>query len=269
MDWGFQKPPEFRESSLAGSNLISRIGKTELSHGSRQAARGTLRIAESFTSRQGEGKLTGTESFFIRTSGCNLRCWFCDTPYASWDPQGESLTLESVINLVIESKLTHVVLTGGEPLVPKESVDLCRELQNLGFHVTIETAGTVDRRIDCDLMSISPKFASSAPQKPQHSRWRELHQQRRMPIATMRRLIERSTDYQLKFVVDSPADYAELLQVFNDLPVKHDDIWVMPQGSSIEAMDRAIQWLKPWCEDQGFHYCDRQQIRWYGNRRGT
>jgi 7-carboxy-7-deazaguanine synthase len=213
--------------------------------------------------------LTGVESFFIRTSGCNLRCWFCDTPYASWHPQGDSLTLEQILQQVTASGRTHVVLTGGEPMLPKESVALARLLREQGLHVTIETAGTIDRQIDCDLMSISPKFASSAPSADEHPKWNGLHQQRRMPLDTMRRLIERASDYQLKFVVDSPADYEELLQVVADLAAQPTNVWVMPQGSTNEAMDQAQLWLEPWSRQQGFQYCDRKQIRWYGNRRGT
>jgi 7-carboxy-7-deazaguanine synthase len=249
--------------------VISPVGKAEFSHGSQQATRGTLRIAESFISRQGEGKLAGTESFFIRTSGCNLRCWFCDTPYASWDPKGNAMTIEAIVDAAIESTLKHVVLTGGEPLVPRESADLCRELRGQDFHVTIETAGTIDRNIESDLISISPKFASSAPEAMKHPQWNQLHHRRRMPIDTMRSLIKRSNDYQLKFVVDSAEDYEELKWVVDQLNADSPDVWVMPQGSTIDAMDKAIRWLKPWCDDQGFQYCDRQQIRWYGNRRGT
>ena len=249
--------------------LISPLGKTEFSHGLQQATRGTLRVAESFVSRQGEGKLIGTNSYFIRTSGCNLRCWFCDTPYASWQPQGEPQTVDSIVAAAIASGLRHAVLTGGEPLLPKESIDLCRAIRGAGIHLTIETAGTIDRQIDCDLMSISPKFASSAPDAAIHPRWHQLHHQRRMPIEIMRALIDRANDYQLKFVVDSPKDYPELLQIVADLKMDAGDVWVMPQGSTIAAMDAAIGWLKPWCDDRGFSYCDRQQIRWYGNRRGT
>ncbi len=113
------------------------------------------------------------------------------------------MTIEAMISTVVDSNVKHVVLTGGEPLLPKESADLCRQLRGLGFHVTIETAGTIDREIECDLMSISPKFASSAPERSDYPDWNRLHQQRRMPIDTMRALIERSSDYQLKFVVDS------------------------------------------------------------------
>ena len=179
------------------------------------------------------------------------------------------MTIDEVIDKVLRSELNHVVLTGGEPLVPRESSALCRELRQQGIHVTIETAGTVDRDVECDLMSLSPKFASSAPDAAKHPQWNLRHDRRRMPIEKMRALIQRSNDYQLKFVVDSAADYGELKWVVDQLDAESVDVWVMPQGSTIEAMDQAIGWLKPWCDDQGFRYCDRQQIRWFGNRRGT
>lgn len=249
--------------------MITPLGKTGFSHGSPAATRGTLRIAETFQSRQGEGKLTGTESFFIRTSGCNLRCWFCDTPYASWNPKGEQITFDRILALVQASGLHHVVLTGGEPMLSSESTSLCNLLRAEGFHLTVETAGTIDRETPCDLLSISPKFRSSTPDSSQNPKWSQLHEQRRMPIATMRCLINAALDYQIKFVVDSPKDYEELLEIVNQLEVSSDRVWIMPQGSTNEAMDAAAHWLKAWVEQAGFRYCDRMQIRWYGNRRGT
>ena len=249
--------------------MISPLGSSQISHGSQTSTRGTIRIAETFTSRHGEGKLTGTDSFFVRTSGCNLRCWFCDTPYASWIPAGKTVTIEAVVDQVVGSGQTHVVLTGGEPLLPREMTHLCSLLRAADKHITIETAGTIDRDVHCDLLSISPKFRSSAPDRVQHPRWNNLHLRRRMPIATMRSLIDRSIDFQLKFVVDSPDDYSELLDIADQIGASGEDVWVMPQGSTVEAMDAAAQWLRPRCEKQGFQYCDRMQIRWYGNRRGT
>ena len=59
-----------------------------------------MRIAEIFRSIQGEGRLTGTESLFVRTSGCNLRCRYCDTPYASWTPEGEDLSVAEILDRV-------------------------------------------------------------------------------------------------------------------------------------------------------------------------
>ncbi|MDA7874977.1 7-carboxy-7-deazaguanine synthase QueE, partial [Rhodopirellula sp.] len=244
-------------------NLITPLGNTGFSHGSPTTTRGTLRIAETFQSRQGEGKLTGTDSFFIRTSGCNLRCWFCDTPYASWNPKGEQTTFDQILTLVQATGLRHVVLTGGEPMLSTDSTALCQRLQSEGFHLTVETAGTIDRQTPCDLLSISPKFKSSTPDAIQHPKWSKLHAERRMPIDTMRRLIDSAPDYQIKFVVDSPEDYDELLEITEQLTVPADSVWVMPQGSTNEAMDAAAKWLKKWVEKEGFRYCDRMQIRWY------
>jgi 7-carboxy-7-deazaguanine synthase len=241
----------------------------EFSHASPRTARGTLRIAETFSSRQGEGLLTGTESFFIRTSGCNLRCWFCDTPYASWEPQGKPLGIDELVQQTLQSGLRHVVVTGGEPLLPLTITSLCGGLRQAGLHVTIETAGTVDRQVACDLMSISPKLASSSPDAAQHAHWHDLHHRRRLPLEIMRRLIDQSPQFQLKFVVESAADYPELTSIVDQLRVAPGDVWLMPQGCTTSQLDAAAQWLKPWCEQHGFRYCDRMQIRWFGNRRGT
>ena len=171
--------------------------------------------------------------------------------------------------MVQASGLRHVVLTGGEPMLSNESTSFCNLLRAEGFHLTVETAGTIDRETPCDLLSISPKFKSSTPDSIQHPTWSNLHEQRRMPIETMRRLIDAAHDYQIKFVVDSPADYDELLEIVKQLGVPSESVWIMPQGSTNEAMDAAAQWLKSWVEQIGFRYCDRMQIRWYGNRRGT
>ena len=72
-----------------------------------------MRIAEIYRSIQGEGFLTGTESVFVRTSGCNLRCWYCDTPYAAWHPEGEDLELSAIRARITEWDAPPVVLTGG------------------------------------------------------------------------------------------------------------------------------------------------------------
>ncbi len=182
---------------------------------------------------------------------------------------GEHRTIQSLVDAAQKTGLSHVVLTGGEPMLPPESVALAKAMRQVGLHVTIETAGTVDRNIECDLMSISPKFRSSTPDPVEHPKWSVLHEQRRMPIATMLSLIDRSPEFQIKFVVDSTNDYTETLQVVDQLKIQPTDVWIMPQGSTIEAMDKASVWLKPWAESNGFHYCDRMQIRWFGNRRGT
>src|SRR5881394_3201980 len=122
-----------------------------------------MRIAEIYASLQGEGLLTGTPSVFVRTTGCNLRCWFCDTPYTSWQPEGEQRSWESVRDEVLTRDVEHVVITGGEPMLQRDVVPLSRALAEQGRLITIETAGTIYRPVAAHLMSISPKLANSSP----------------------------------------------------------------------------------------------------------
>ena len=123
-----------------------------------------MRIAELFYSIQGEGSLVGVPSFFIRTSGCNLRCSWCDTPYTSWAPEGVDLSIDQILNEARAHPARYAVVTGGEPMIAPEVLPLTARLRGAGFHITIETAGTVFRPVACDLMSISPKLANSTPE---------------------------------------------------------------------------------------------------------
>ena len=136
-----------------------------------------MKIAEIFHSIQGEGLLAGTPSVFVRTSGCNLRCWFCDTPYASWEPEGEKYEPPDIVSRVLDVDCHHVVITGGEPLLWPSLVELVNALREAGRHVTIETAGTLEVPLNCDLASISPKLSSSTP-LTQESGWYALMHER-------------------------------------------------------------------------------------------
>lgn len=255
---------------LSRSILISPVNKTQFLHASPKPTRGTtLRIAETFVSRQGEGTLTGNDSFFVRTSGCNLRCWFCDTPYASWNPEGDLVSIEDLVRAAVDSGVHHVVLTGGEPLLWPQSTELVESLQDAGHHVTIETAGTVDQNARADLLSLSPKFASSAPDPKKYPGWHERHNRRRMPIEIMKKLIDQSLDYQVKYVVAHPSDLKEVCTITSELGVPADKVWIMPQGVTPEELDATSHWLSDWTRSEGFHECNRMHIRWYGNRRGT
>ena len=122
-----------------------------------------MKIAELFYSIQGEGKLVGVPSVFVRASGCNLRCAWCDTPYASWDPEGDELSVEKIVEQVAGHPAKHVVLTGGEPMIMPDVVPLAAALRSRGYHITVETAATVYKDIAVDLASLSPKLANSTP----------------------------------------------------------------------------------------------------------
>lgn len=236
-----------------------------------------MRLSERFVSRQGEGKLTGTHSSFLRLSGCNLRCWFCDTPYASWEPDGQFVAIDELVRWVVDAGPSHVVLTGGEPMLPLKVVDLCDAIRAAGLHLTIETAGTMFRPVSCDLMSISPKLSRSAPgldRFPDHhevmaKRWIEAHDRRRWQPDVIHRLIEVADDYQIKFVIDSPDEKDEIEQSIDLLAVPRDMVWIMPQAVTPEDLDQQADWVARWCRESGLNFCDRAHLRWYGAVRGT
>src|SRR5438094_10421005 len=89
-------------------------------------------IAEVFYSIQGEGELTGVPSVFVRTSGCNLRCSWCDTKYASWHPEGVHMDLDAIVSAVSAYPSQYCVLTGGEPMIAKEIHELATKLRQAG-----------------------------------------------------------------------------------------------------------------------------------------
>src|SRR5580693_3384724 len=122
---------------MPGMRLVSSTPEGVQGSGDSGSSPPGLRVSEIFYSIQGEGILAGVPSVFVRTSGCNLRCAWCDTPYASWNPEGEPRTVEEIIAAVqSHAAARHVVLTGGEPMIAKEIRELAAELKLLGYHIT-------------------------------------------------------------------------------------------------------------------------------------
>ena len=228
-----------------------------------------MRVSEIYKSIQGEGFLTGTESVFVRAAGCNLRCWFCDTPFASWYPEGEDLSVEEILERIRQSPASHVVLTGGEPMLFAELIPLCAALRAAGRHITIETAGTLFLPLDCDLMSISPKLSNSTPDEDLAGTWRRRHERTRHVPDVIRRLIA-EYDYQLKFVIGQREDCDEVLKYLEQFPeVDRSRVLMMPLGIDVQELDRIGAWLDGYCQEHELHFCPRRQIEWFGLRRGT
>jgi 7-carboxy-7-deazaguanine synthase len=230
---------------------------------------GSMKIAEIYKSVQGEGLLTGVPSVFVRASGCNLRCWFCDTPYASWRPEGRDYAVDEIVAEVEEWDCAHVVITGGEPMLFSELIPLCDALRAAGRHITIETAGTLDLPVVCDLMSISPKLASSAPSATRHPRWRRRHQRQRHRPEVISRLIA-DYEYQLKFVVDRVEDVDDVEAYLDEFPqIEAERVLLMPQGRTAGEVAERAAWIEPLCAARGWTPCPRKQLEWFGAVRRT
>lgn len=229
-------------------------------------------VAEIFHSLQGEGELTGVPSVFVRSSGCNLRCAWCDTPYASWNPEGEARTVAQIMAAVEQHPATrHVVFTGGEPMIARDAVELAAAVKASGRHLTIETAATVaPAGIACDLASLSPKLLNSAPDAVKHATWRRRHEATRWQPDVVRQWVD-AYAYQFKFVVSREEDIEELETMLTALrrDIPRHKVLLMPEAKTPERMRERSTWLAEACKRGGYRYAHRLHLELYGNRRGT
>jgi 7-carboxy-7-deazaguanine synthase len=229
-----------------------------------------MRIAEIFHSIQGEGLLAGVPSVFVRTSGCNLRCHWCDTPYASWKPEGPEMSVEEIQKKVLGWNCRHVVLTGGEPMIAPDLPALAAALRKAGKHITIETAATVvPAGIACDLASLSPKLSNSTPPPERDPAWAKKHEASRLQPSVISDWI-RNYAFQLKFVVSTEQDISEIKNLLSLLPpAPFHQILLMPEGIDFQTLAEKAGWLVEVCKREGFRFCPRLHIELFGHTRGT
>ncbi|WP_129115607.1 7-carboxy-7-deazaguanine synthase QueE [Halegenticoccus tardaugens] len=230
-----------------------------------------LPINELFVSLQGEGTLAGVPSVFVRTSGCNLRCWFCDSYHTSWEPTHAWMSVDDVVDEVRGYDADHVVLTGGEPLVHDASETLLRRLADLGYHTTVETNGTIlpESDVPISLASVSPKLASSTPTAELDPKgdgeWAERHESRRVDLDALATLVERY-DRQLKFVVTGPEDMSEIEALVADVrkaahaPLPDEDVLLMPEGQTREALAETRTVVADLAIEHGYRYTPRLHV---------
>lgn len=256
-----------------------------------------MKVAEIFHSLQGEGKLTGVPAVFVRLSGCNLRCAWCDTPYASWEPEGSDMSVEQIVAQVRRFDCHHVVLTGGEPYLFKELPQIVARLKAppREHHITIETAGTLWQDLPpYDLASVSPKLANSTPRRRDGGRFAQAHEDQRLNFDVLRRFATTPTiaDRQWKFVVAQPSDLLEIRTLLVQLSLYHAneaagggggessggpgslkidpaDILLMAEGTDPATLSSRECFLVDLCKQHGYRFCPRLHITLFGNTRAT
>lgn len=229
-----------------------------------------MRISELFYSIQGEGKLVGVPSTFVRSSGCNLRCTWCDTPYASWEPEGRDWSVDEIVAAVRSHGAEHVVLTGGEPMIMTDIEPLCAALKSAGHHITIETAATVFKHVAHDLASLSPKLSNSTPSNRAGGKHADSHERQRLNVPVIQQFIDTAPEFQLKFVVAEESDLNEIGALLKKLTHwTPTDVLLMPEGTDAETLSRRGDWIVEICKHTGYRYCPRIHVELFGNTRGT
>ena len=241
-------------------------------------------LGETYTCLQGEGKYMGIPHILIRVTGCRLRCQFsnsfCDTPYASWKPEGSKFTLEDVVSIYKNNpQIKHTMITGGGPTLFKKLLqELCKIGKLYDHTITIETEGSEFVQTEGDLISLSPKLSNSTPRpgtwmpfanrevtesdKKKHEKWRKNYK-------AMKELIDNHPDYQLKPVISSLAELGEVKELQRILDIPNDRVWLMPEGLVEEELKKRRVWLMELCTELGYNFADRLHIIAYGDTRGV
>ena len=231
---------------------------------------------EIFASLQGEGPSIGRPVAFVRLSRCNLACTWCDTAY-TWRFEGDNrphrdgLTFERKANQIVleeaevAARITalgqdRLVITGGEPLL--QGAALARMVALLdGMTVEIETNGTVAPHPALDPLvsqyNVSPKLSHSG--NPVDS------------AQIPERLVEwiQKPQAWFKFVVATPGDVAEVIELIAAHSLPRERVFVMPEGTDSETLRTRERWLAPLALQQGLRLTDRMHIHLYGDTRGT
>jgi 7-carboxy-7-deazaguanine synthase len=223
-------------------------------------------INEIFYSLQGEGRLAGMPSVFIRLAGCPLRCRWCDTTYAQNPSAGTNFTKEWILEQISRYPAHHLVVTGGEPMTQPKLLELLKTIQRSGGHITIETAGIMFvRGLPCDLMSISPKLSNSTPTDAAQA---ASHEHLRLNLGAMKDLLKHYP-CQLKFVVDGREDIDEIVRFVEQFPdVRPESVFLMPQATTRQKYMEKSQWLADYCLNTGFSFGPRLQVMLWPGQKG-
>jgi 7-carboxy-7-deazaguanine synthase len=147
-------------------------------------------------------------------------------------------------------------------------VELTRRLKESGLHITIETAGTIHKDVVCDLMSISPKLANSTPHDRDDGKWAAQHDRLRYQPEVLKKLTS-GFEYQLKFVVTSPQDLAEIESMLQEIGADRNRVVLMAEGIDPVTIRERATWITEICKREGFRYSPRLHIDLWGNRRGV
>lgn len=227
----------------------------------------TLRLSEIFESIQGEGASAGAPSVFVRLATCNLRCTWCDTKY-TWDwaqyryeDEVRHMPVTDVAKAVLARPDTHLVVTGGEPLLQDRALVTLLAVLPKDRHVEIETNGTLapsqELLVRVDQWNVSPKLSNSGePVK------------RRLVPAALGALLSTGRAW-LKLVVEGENDLDEVDALVQSLDWPKDRVLLMPQAATQGDLATRAPSVARFASDRGVGTSPRLHVERWGGRRGV
>lgn len=215
---------------------------------------------------QGEGSSTGKRCAFLRLSGCNLTCTWCDTPY-TWDWTGlngvaydkeketHPTTVEDVAAKLLALNVPMLVISGGEPMIQQRNLaPLIQILKDANKRVEIETNGTIVPLIEPTQFNVSPKLANSG-----------VRESKRRKIDNLKHYVGKSI---FKFVCQNEQDLDEVTAYAQDAEIPNDDIWIMPEGTNSERLLNHLALITDAAIARGWNVSGRLHTMTWGLRRG-
>lgn len=239
---------------------------------------------EIFHSVQGEGKSIGVPSIFLRTSLCNLHCFWCDTDYTwNWentefihknnfkkgykkfkkkDQIIELSTLE-IVNHIKEYNCFNIVLTGGEPMIQQQSLcEVMKQLKEINstYYFEVETNGTIVPLPEFeDLINqynVSPKLSNS-----------KMHRSLRIKDKSLKYFCKNSKA-NFKFVIANQSDLLEVIELKKAYSINPRNIYLMSEGSTTDKLSERNKWLVEICKENNFNFTNRLHVFLWGSKRG-
>lgn len=223
-----------------------------------------MKIIEIFKTIQGEGVLVGTVSVMVRLWGCNLKCKWCDEKFSLKPGTGYEISISDLLKKINSYDCKNVIITGGEPLIYPDIVELTNELKKRDYHITIETNATIKRKIKCDLISMSPKLSHSVPNNIGDAR---KYDKIRMNIDAIKYYIK-NHNYQIKFVIMYKKDLDEVEKVLLQIgDYNRSKILIMPLASSRRQLFNIQKEVVKMCIEKNLRYCNRLQLQIWGKNK--
>lgn len=216
---------------------------------------------------QGEGPSVGRQCAFLRLSGCNLTCTWCDTPF-TWDWTGLNgvaydkasethlMDVDDVWQRLRAYDVPLIVISGGEPMMQQDALrPLIQSLTAQGVDVEIETNGTIKPSINPTRFNVSPKLTHSG-----------VARKKAIKPANLSAYVGQSI---FKFVCQTALDLIEVDAIAQECGIPDQDIWIMPEGRDPVTLQSHTQDIADRVIARGWNITPRLHVMIWGSRRGV